>query len=61
MGVLTIARVEAPTPYRGSCHPSTTNTWLVGDDTDVVVIDPSSPTKTIIERVGSRRAVYEWE
>lgn len=47
-GVLTVDDVE---------YACENNTWVVGDDTEVIVIDPAHDAKAVLEAVGDRQVL----
>src|SRR5580700_9734597 len=47
------ARIDKVSPTRdGAC-----NTWLVGDDEDVIVIDPGEDAATVLAKIGDREVM----
>ena len=43
------ARIDLVPPARGGC-----NTWLVGDDDEVIVVDPGTDAEAVLAAVGER-------
>jgi len=41
----------------GATHAMTNNTWVIGDNDEVIVIDPGHDAQEILEKVGDREQV----